>query len=283
MSAPPLPPPGWHPDPWGHAPLRWWDGAAWSPWVTQAGDQWNGYEPEGERRWFPPIDTIGWPAAVLATVLVALTIVGNFVATAASESSEAVAGVAGLVILAVGIIGFPLAAFVASRSWGSGRLRQDLGLGFAPVDLAIAPATAAVMFGLVVGLSVTLQALGVPQASNLEGFEDRLTTPVIVFLLVLAGVLAPITEELLFRGVLMRGLSTRWGPATAIVGQGVVFGLAHLIWNAGWGNVGLVLPLTGVGVVLGWVTRATGRLGAGMVAHSLYNVTQIALLVATTG
>jgi hypothetical protein len=25
-----LPPPGWHPDPWGAARLRWWDGRAWS-------------------------------------------------------------------------------------------------------------------------------------------------------------------------------------------------------------------------------------------------------------
>jgi hypothetical protein len=24
------PPPGWHPDPWGSAHLRWWDGAQWT-------------------------------------------------------------------------------------------------------------------------------------------------------------------------------------------------------------------------------------------------------------
>lgn len=23
-------PPGWYPDPYGHAPLRWWDGQAWT-------------------------------------------------------------------------------------------------------------------------------------------------------------------------------------------------------------------------------------------------------------
>jgi hypothetical protein len=32
---PPTVPPGWYPDPWGAAPLRWWDGRAWS-WQTTA-------------------------------------------------------------------------------------------------------------------------------------------------------------------------------------------------------------------------------------------------------
>ena len=29
-AAPPLPPAGWYPDPWGRARLRWWDGSAWT-------------------------------------------------------------------------------------------------------------------------------------------------------------------------------------------------------------------------------------------------------------
>ncbi|MDQ1375821.1 MAG: hypothetical protein QOJ09_3159, partial [Actinomycetota bacterium] len=31
MSDRPAPEPGWHEDPWGEAPLRWWDGTAWAP------------------------------------------------------------------------------------------------------------------------------------------------------------------------------------------------------------------------------------------------------------
>jgi Protein of unknown function (DUF2510) len=30
QRAPALPPPGWHPDPWGQAAQRYWDGAAWT-------------------------------------------------------------------------------------------------------------------------------------------------------------------------------------------------------------------------------------------------------------
>ncbi len=29
-QAPALPPPGWHPDPWGQAAQRYWDGASWT-------------------------------------------------------------------------------------------------------------------------------------------------------------------------------------------------------------------------------------------------------------
>ncbi len=29
-ALPPVQPPGWHPDPWGEASWRWWDGSAWS-------------------------------------------------------------------------------------------------------------------------------------------------------------------------------------------------------------------------------------------------------------
>jgi hypothetical protein len=36
MTAPPPPPPGWYPDPGGAAPLRWWDGQAWTS-ATSAG------------------------------------------------------------------------------------------------------------------------------------------------------------------------------------------------------------------------------------------------------
>jgi hypothetical protein len=30
QQAPALPPPGWHPDPWGQAAQRYWDGASWT-------------------------------------------------------------------------------------------------------------------------------------------------------------------------------------------------------------------------------------------------------------
>lgn len=288
LSAPPTAsPPGWHPDPWGHAPLRWWDGAQWSPWVSAGPGPWEAYAPDGQpvdgRRWFPDMRTLRWPAAVLATVLVVLTVAGNFAVAGFQDDAPLAAGLVGLVVLGVSVVGFPLSGLVASRAWGSRRFRADVGLRFRPIDLALGLGGAVAMFVTLVAVGLLLQALGVPQASNLEPYEDVLTGPVIVLLLVLAGVLAPIGEELLFRGVLLRGLMDRWTGAVAVVAQGVLFGFAHVLFDGGWGNVGLVIPLAMLGLILGFLARATGRLGAGMIAHSLFNVSQILLLVATKG
>ena len=52
--------------------------------------------------------------------------------------------------------------------------------------------------------------------------------------------------------------------------------------NYGWGNVGLVVILSAVGVVLGATAQLTKRLGPGMVAHALLNATVFIVLLATT-
>ena len=36
-----LPPPAWYRDPWGAAPLRWWDGHAWTSFTSSGASQWG--------------------------------------------------------------------------------------------------------------------------------------------------------------------------------------------------------------------------------------------------
>jgi membrane protease YdiL (CAAX protease family) len=45
------------------------------------------------------------------------------------------------------------------------------------------------------------------------------------------------------------------------------------------GNVSVVLAMFGVGVVLGYAAKLTGRLGAGMIAHCLFNLLAVALVL----
>jgi membrane protease YdiL (CAAX protease family) len=284
-SPPTAPPPGWHPDPYGIAPLRWWDGTAWSPWVWGQGAAPAGpYTPydlalEAQPAWFPDIRTLRLPSAGLAGLLVALLVVGNLASGALLDSARMAAALIALAVFAVNLVGFPLAAVVASKRWGSGRVAHDVGLRFRPIDLALGLGGAVALFVTVIASGLLLEAIGVPQTSNLDQYGKHPSATLIVFLVVLAGVVAPLTEELLFRGVLLRGLTDRLPIAGAIVVQGLVFGCAHLLWDGGWGNVGLIIPLALVGCVLGFLARWTGRVSAGMVAHCLFNMAQLALYV----
>ena len=90
--------------------------------------------------------------------------------------------------------------------------------------------------------------------------------------------IAPLTEELLFRGLIQRGLSSRWTPWIAVAMQAAVFGAAHITPSEGWGNADLIVSLAVMGFGLGAIARLTGRLGTSIVAHALFNCIQLALL-----
>jgi len=237
--------------------------------------------PNADRRprWFPDIATLRWPAAILAMSFIAITVASSFV-VAASALQQPWGLVVGLADLMLGIIGCPVVALKASRWWGSGRVVDDVGLRFRPIDLVIGLGAAAVAFGVMMATSRVIDALA-HQTSNVREFHIQFPGAVVVELIVLSGVLAPVTEELLFRGVLLRGMASRWGPTAGVIAQGVVFGVAHAKFDGVWSTVGVVVTVTAVGIVFGWVARATGRLAPGMVAHSVYNLVLLVLAVTT--
>jgi hypothetical protein len=82
---------------------------------------------------------------------------------------------------------------------------------------------------------------------------------VAVFLVVV--VLAPVVEELLFRGFLLNRWGRRWGLRAGIIVSSMVFAVLHAHW------VGLFV----FGVVMSLLYVATGSLWAPVLAHVLNN------------
>lgn len=79
-----------------------------------------------------------------------------------------------------------------------------------------------------------------------------------------AAIAAPIFEEILFRGFLLSSLTCYFPVWGAIVLSSVLFAIAHL-------SLSEVLPLTVLGMVLGFIYVRSRNLLASMLLHSLWN------------
>jgi membrane protease YdiL (CAAX protease family) len=89
--------------------------------------------------------------------------------------------------------------------------------------------------------------------------------------------LAPVFEEILFRGFLYRNLRDAIGREGALVVSSVLFGLVHL-------EPHLVLPLAGLGFVLAIVFELTGSLVVPILVHATWNLGQlVSVLVLVSG
>lgn len=274
-SPPPLAPPGWYQDPSAQHWL-WWDGYRWvlpAPPVVA----------EPDETWFPHITPLPMAAAWLAIGFMVVTTIAGQLLGALDETSL-IAGLLSLALLVVGTVGMPVTAWFASWRWGTRRFVADLGLRFRWIDIPLGIAAA---FGLMITLiviNVITTLIGLPKGSNLNDVaENGRSVGVFVYLLVLAGVVAPITEEILLRGVMLRGLLSRFGGWIAVVIQAVIFGAAHFTAGEGWGNIDLIVSLSVMGFGLGFLAKLTGRLGTGIVAHAVFNLTQIGLLWLSLG
>jgi membrane protease YdiL (CAAX protease family) len=92
---------------------------------------------------------------------------------------------------------------------------------------------------------------------------DEMASPSIANV-VMVCMMAPLLEELLFRGVILRGFLRRYDPVTAVVHSAAVFGLAHL-------NVHQFFVAFPLGLIAGWLLLRTGSLWPGILLHGLLN------------
>jgi membrane protease YdiL (CAAX protease family) len=92
---------------------------------------------------------------------------------------------------------------------------------------------------------------------------DRSTALLVVGALVVIAV-APVAEEILFRGFIFRVLRVRMGFWAAALIDGVLFGLVH-------GSLVIVPVLAFLGVVLCWVYERTGSIFPCIAIHVLNN------------
>ncbi len=101
-------------------------------------------------------------------------------------------------------------------------------------------------------------------------FADGPIWQVWLFIL-MAALVAGITEEVGFRGYMQVPLEGRYGPAIGITIVSIVFVVAHL--NQAWaGGGGILIMLFGISAVWGVLARVSGSLIPGIVSHTVADI-----------
>ena len=119
-----------------------------------------------------------------------------------------------------------------------------------------------------------------PDATDAAGIVANLVT---------AAILAPIGEELFFRGFTTTAWARTSGARAAIVRGAVFFALAHVLtlFDASFGTgaqraLFSFVALLPVGLALGWVFLSRRSLYAAIGLHSAFNAIQVLALLAVT-
>ncbi|MCL2639055.1 MAG: CPBP family intramembrane metalloprotease [Oscillospiraceae bacterium] len=96
----------------------------------------------------------------------------------------------------------------------------------------------------------------------------------VIGMVILLVVIAPIFEELLFRGIMYDALAP-YGNGVAIVVTSLLFGMAH-------GSLNMLFYTTALGFALGYIRYATNSLFVVTILHALLNSVAAIMLVVTS-
>lgn len=171
-----------------------------------------------------------------------------------------------------------LSAWVILRHRGRGREELGLRWGETPRTLAFGGLGALAGLGMSYGIYFSIYLIFYlaagrgPVSPQSERLRD-LSGGHLALVLTVVVVLAPLFEELFFRGLFYPALRRRLAPSSAIVLNGAIFGIMHF-------QPLFMLSLVLVGIAFAWLYEKTGSLAAPIIAHALYNlvVTAVSLL-----
>jgi uncharacterized protein len=127
------------------------------------------------------------------------------------------------------------------------------------------------LFGVGLAIAVTLASSVIyqvwsPYRESADYYLDLILKPLILPDLIWVGLLPGLSEELLFRGVMLPEFGLDWG---GIVLSSLCFGALHMTNFQHWAYV---VWATLIGIVFAWSAVVTGNLLVPIVAHILTNL-----------
>ena len=169
---------------------------------------------------------------------------------------------------------------VTARRKGLGSLRRDFGLVLRPADWPWLFAGLGLQLAALLPTALLVTVHGTEAKQDVVNIADRAHGAQIPLIVLAVAVLAPLTEELLFRGVLLRGLLRKVSPAWAVFVAAAVFGLVHLVGDPSVGSLVALPAIMALGVVSAWQAASTGSLSRSILLHVGFNALTVVVLFA---
>lgn len=145
-------------------------------------------------------------------------------------------------------------------------LPKDLGIGVA-LGAVCVPAGSALSYAVAKLLDVNLE-----DSSNTTILSDNVNDPWLIGIIFMVVIGAPLTEELLYRGLVLRIIEKYSNLTVATIVSTIIFTVVHYqAQNSFTENLVLFSSIGTVGAVLGIITARTGRLGPAIIAHFVFN------------
>jgi membrane protease YdiL (CAAX protease family) len=223
-----------------------------------------------------------WEAIALYVAALAFTGISTLPIIRSIENEDLAtlaASAVGAVVIALGILVWlwnmhpgwrEVLGFPRRGEWWM-EMRSSIGFG-----LVLYPA---MVFGVGLVLSLVLGLVSGEPVEAPEQVPSDPSTAAAVLTVVYAIVIAPVHEELFFRGVLFRAVRDRYGFLPGLLATGVGFSLVHFL-EVEWQDAVLLMGVMFFnGMALAWWYERRGTIVAPVVAHVVFNVIGLSLIL----
>jgi hypothetical protein len=231
-----------------------------------------------------PAVTFRWWEAILAFILGNLLLGGLAYAAIAGTSDGGGRVVLGAIALDLVFLG-SLVLWLSKAHPGSW---TAIGIRATWRALATGAGAGVLLYGVVafaVGSAVIwiLERLSSAPVEAPAQVPDDLSAAGSVGAIVLAVILAPMTEEVFFRGILYRSVRDRAGVVVGVAVSSLLFGAVHLVPADGASVWVLPLVMTVTGAALALLYERSANLVVPVAAHVAFNAIGITLILTGWG
>lgn len=128
---------------------------------------------------------------------------------------------------------------------------------------------------LLLGMVITALFPMEPESQDFAKIMMMVKSPRELLIPIIMGVvLAPIGEEIYFRGFFYPALRARWGVGKGIFMTSLFFALMHL-------DLYRLIPIAAGGAGLAYLYERTGNIWVNIIAHAVWNAIMIGLMIIT--